>query len=134
MASNHRITVRLPRDEVARVKGILRAHNEGRRSKERLSFNDWLVAASRSTAGIDIKRMEVVPMPPAKKIEAEPPAPIIIKEPFAPPKPKFYTGDPPPWLDESAVEKIKNARTPADLAAAIPGLQVGIIEPDEEGW
>lgn len=47
-----RVTLRLPEEEAKRVDGILKAHNKGKRAKDRMSMNEWLVAGSSGTRAV----------------------------------------------------------------------------------
>lgn len=148
-----RVTLRLPEDEAVRVTGALKEHNKRLRVENRISLNDWLVAASRSTLDVAIidDKVEAINVearkprmtleqqfPQMKKPEREyvyepaPEAKAFAEQFRARRREAEQVAQPAPALD---VDKLKQARTAAELAAAIPGLRLGLPDIEEdEAW
>ena len=107
-----RVTLRLPPDVKAAIDAELKTRNKGKRAAARMSFNDWQVQASRNK----LERPEVVAINSNLELPEVEPYTVTIE-----------TG--PAWV---AGRERSEYRTPAEVAAAIPGVRVGIEE--EEGW
>lgn len=120
----YRITARFPPDEAKRVAGILKVYNKGKRAKDRVSLNDWLVVTSRAADGVQIQNGKLTVMPVGWKPGAHY-VPIPIGE---------YSVT----VEAGKAIVIPPKRTPADVAADIPGLTVGMPAKEEsdadEGW
>jgi hypothetical protein len=108
---NRAISIRLPSEIKTAIDTHLKEVNKGRRGQNRTTFNEWITGAAKS-------KLERSTQPQAHVPEVAAQVHQVLSKTR-------------PWLDEG---KLKTARTPAEIAAAIPGLHVGLPFDEEEGW